>query len=220
MNSVDESLNQIESNPDIQDVYNSQTANHQRKGSVLKDTMNSTISSQLMAARPSQLNDSIILSNFLAQQDKRIDFGSSELFQKVENGEPLDLQNSSETSKVPLTSEELEGLISLVRRNTNEQVQTRDFQIRSHDKIMDTLSVLMNEIGLGYRIDRMQRDESQKNLERCYVLACRAHKLYKARQTLISIFSQIVYLRQEMPIVKKQLLSLIQDKSKDAKKLK
>ena len=61
----------------------------------------------------------------------------------------------------------------------------------------------MNEIGLGYRLDRMQRDENQKNLDRIYVLACRAHKLYKARQSLIQIFSQIVHLRQEMPIVKK-----------------
>ena len=53
--------------------------------------MNSTISSHMANAPESKLNDSIILSQFLAQQDKRIDFGSSELFQKVENGDPLDL---------------------------------------------------------------------------------------------------------------------------------
>ena len=65
------------------------------------------------------MNDSIILSQFLAQQDKRIDFGQSELYHKVENGEPLDLHTNQDQSKVPLTTDELEGLISLVRRNSN-----------------------------------------------------------------------------------------------------
>ena len=78
-------------------------------------------------AQGSKINDSIILSAFLAQQDKRIDFGSSELFHKVENGEPLDLHIGQDLKKVPLNTDELEGLISLVRRNSHEQIHKKEF---------------------------------------------------------------------------------------------
>ena len=69
MNSVDQSLNQIDSNPDFQNTFNSKNALNQRKGSnTFKDTMNSTISSQKMVnVENSKINDSIILSAFLAQ---------------------------------------------------------------------------------------------------------------------------------------------------------
>ena len=70
--------------------------------------------------------------------------------------------------------------------------------MKSHDKIMDTLSVLMHEMGLGCRLGRMQRSDGEKTLDRIYILACRAHKLYKAREQLIQIFSQIGELKQEM----------------------
>ena len=43
----------------------------------------------------------------------------------------------------------------------------------------------MNEIGMGYRAQRMLRDESQITVERIYVLACRAHKLHRARIELV-----------------------------------
>ena len=62
--------------------------------------------------------------------------------------------------------------------------------------------MLMNEMGLGGRLGRMKRNDDEKTLDRIYVLACRAHKLYKAREQLIVIFSQIVDLRQEMVQVK------------------
>ena len=73
----------------------------------------------MVNAQGQKVNDSIILSQFLAQQDKRIDFGSSELFHKVENGEPLDLHTGQDASAAPLNTDELEGLISLVRRNSS-----------------------------------------------------------------------------------------------------
>ena len=50
----------------------------------------------MVNAQGNKMNESIILSQFLAQQDKRIDFGSSELFHKVENGEPLDLHSGGD----------------------------------------------------------------------------------------------------------------------------
>ena len=117
-------------------------------------------------------------------------------------GVSLDLFTSKDPLKNPLNSDEIEGLISLVRRNNSEKIQTLDFRVRSHDKIMSTLAVLMNEMGLGGRLGRMQRSDDEKTLDRIYVLACRAQKLYKAREQLIVIFSQIVDLRREMAQVK------------------
>lgn len=101
----------------------------------------------------------------------------------------MDLFANKDPKENPLSSDEIEGLISLVRRKSSEKVQTAGFRVKSHDKIMDTLAVLMHEMGLGCRLGRMQRRDEDKTLDRIYVLACRAHKLYKAREQLIQIFS-------------------------------
>lgn len=60
---------------------------------------------------------------------------------------------------------------------------------------------------MGYRADRMQRDESQVNIERVYVMACRAHKLHRARIDLISIFEQIIMFEEKLPKLKQLIMS-------------
>ena len=118
LNSVDGSLNHIDSNPDFNDTRHL-AINSRKVSSGFKDTMNSTISSQLAKDK---FNDSIVLSQFLAQQDKRIDFGSSKLFSKVAGGASLDLFTAKDPLKNPLNSDEIEGLISLVRRKNSEKI--------------------------------------------------------------------------------------------------
>ena len=62
---MDGSLNQIDSNPDFNDNARHPLAVNSRKvSSGFKDTMNSTISSQLAKEK---FNDSVVLSQFLAQ---------------------------------------------------------------------------------------------------------------------------------------------------------
>jgi hypothetical protein len=60
---------------------------------------------------------------------------------------------------------------------------------------------------MGYRADRMQREESQLNIERVYVMACRAHKLHRARIELISIFEQIILFEEKLPKLKHLIMS-------------
>lgn len=49
----------------------------------------------------------------------------------------------------------------------------------------------MEEVGLGSRAKRMIREANAKTVERIFVLACRAHKVYRARSDLVSIFKLV-----------------------------
>ena len=71
----------------------------------------------------------------------------------------------------------------------------------------------MDELGMGYRVDRMRREESQIDIERVYTLVCRAHKLYRARIDLVSIFDSIIQLEEMLPKVKKLIMSEISGSS-------
>ena len=53
----------------------------------------------------------------------------------------------------------------------------------------------------------MLRDESQIDIERVYVMACRAHKLHRARIDLLGIFENIIQLEDKLPRVKRLILS-------------
>ena len=59
---------------------------------------------------------------------------------------------------------------------------------------------------MGYRARRMQRDEPEIDIERVYVMACRAHKLYRARTELIDIFKMIDQLDEMLPRVKQSVM--------------
>lgn len=60
---------------------------------------------------------------------------------------------------------------------------------------------------MGYRAKRMQRDETQIDIERVYVMACRAHKLHRARNELVSIFKSICELEELLPRVKQLVMA-------------
>ena len=64
----------------------------------------------------------------------------------------------------------------------------------------------MGELGMGYRVERMRREESQIDIERVYTLVCRAHKLYRARIDLVSIFDSIIQFEALLPKVKQQII--------------
>ena len=60
---------------------------------------------------------------------------------------------------------------------------------------------------MGYRAERMGRDDSQINVERVYVLACRAHKLQRSRVELINIFENIIKMEEALPRVKQVIMN-------------
>ena len=60
---------------------------------------------------------------------------------------------------------------------------------------------------MGYRVERMRREESLIDLERVWTLLCRAHKLYRARIDVISILDSIIQLEEMLPKVKQQIMS-------------
>ena len=86
---------------------------------------------------------------------------------------------------------ELENLMSFIKRKSL-QTLTRPFQLKGHQDCYVTIQALLQEVGMGYRVQRMKREESQINIERVYVLACRAHKLHRARIDLLNIFDHII----------------------------
>lgn len=69
---------------------------------------------------------------------------------------------------------------------------------------------------MGYRAARMQRDEGQINVERVYVLVCRAHKLQRVRIELVNIFDLIVHFGELLPKIKQ---SVIRNLSRTGSKL-
>ena len=76
-------------------------------------------------------------------------------------------------------------------KKKNMQICTREFLLRSHKDCFKTIQILLTEQGMGYRATRMERDESQIDIERVYVMTCRAHKLHRARKDLVEIFLMI-----------------------------
>ena len=70
---------------------------------------------------------------------------------------------------------------------------------------------LLGELGMGYRVGRMKRDDTEINIERVYVMACRAHKLHRARIELISIFDHVVKFEQMLPRIREQILRRLTD---------
>ena len=64
----------------------------------------------------------------------------------------------------------------------------------------------MDEVGLGSRSKRMLRDDDAKTIDRIYVLACRAHKVYRARADLINIFKLVHKAEVEIPKARKLLI--------------
>ena len=57
---------------------------------------------------------SAVLNSFLAQQDKRIDFGLCKLYQKVRDGHSFDLDSSSTGTKI-LKVADLENLMGFIK---------------------------------------------------------------------------------------------------------
>ena len=66
---------------------------------------------------------------------------------------------------------------------------------------------LLTELGMGYRVSRMQRNEEQIDIERVYVMVCRTHKLHRARIELINIFELIIKIEDILPKVKQMIMS-------------
>ena len=60
---------------------------------------------------------------------------------------------------------------------------------------------------MGYRVNRMMRDESEIDIERVYVMACRAHKLHRARIDLVGIFDLIIQLEDKLPRIKQLIMN-------------
>jgi len=69
----------------------------------------------------------------------------------------------------------------------------------------------MTEIGLGYRFQRMKKQEHDKNLDRIYVLACRARKLHKSRDELIRIFRLVLRFEKTVPKLRQFLITSLAD---------
>ena len=92
-------------------------------------------------------------------------------------------------------------------KRKNLQTLTRPFQLRTHEEAFQTVQKLLSEMGMGYRAKRMKRDESLIDLERVYVMTCRAHKLHRARIELVAIFKSISELEELLPMVKELVMS-------------
>ena len=60
---------------------------------------------------------------------------------------------------------------------------------------------------MSYRAERMGRGDNQINVERVYVLACRAHKLHRSRVELINIFENIIKMEEALPRVKQVIMN-------------
>ena len=107
---------------------------------------------------------------------------------------------------------ELESLMAFIKRK-NMQTLTKAFQLKAHKESLDTITNLLVELGMGYRVARMQREESQINIERVYVMTCRAHKLHRARMELINIFDGITQIEELLPKLKRRIMSKLTDSS-------
>ena len=92
-------------------------------------------------------------------------------------------------------------------------MQTRAYQLKTHQECFSTIQVLLNELGMGYRARRMQRDGAQIDLERVYIMSCRAHKLHRARGDLIKIFRMIDQVEDILPRVKQLVMAKIAQQS-------
>ena len=98
-------------------------------------------------------------------------------------------------------------------KRKNMQTLTKAFQLKAHKESLDTITNLLVELGMGYRVARMQREESQINIERVYVMTCRAHKLHRARMELINIFDGITQIEELLPKLKRRIMSKLTDSS-------
>ena len=189
------SLNALDSRNDLQRLLGGRTTDK------VKESSSSGVSpmGQPGALHPAAHSQSAVLNDFIAQQDKRIDFGLCSLYQKVRDGAGLELESLDGCKSMKLA--ELESLLTFIKRK-HVQTLTRPFQLRAHQDCYSTIQQLLTELGMGYRVARMQREESEVTIERVYVLACRAHKLHRARIELVTIFDQIVQLEEMLPKLK------------------
>ena len=101
---------------------------------------------------------------------------------------------------------DLESLMAFIKRK-NIQTLTRAFQLKAHQDCFNTIQKMLTELGMGYRCARMLREENDVTMERVYVLACRAHKLHRARIELVNIFDHIIQLEDMLPKVKQMVMS-------------
>lgn len=158
-----------------------------------------------------KITSSAMLNSFLAEQDKRIDFGFCLLYKKVRDGDNLDIDLDGGEFKA-LDLERLDSMMKFIKCK-NQQTLTRPFQVRAHEECFNTIGMLLNELGMGYRARRMQRDDKQIDIERVYVMSCRAHKLHRARNELIKIFKMIKQLEDMLPRVKQLVMGKIAQQS-------
>lgn len=83
--------------------------------------------------------------------------------------------------------------------------------MRTHQDCFETIEKLLGELGMGYRVGRMKREDEDINIERVYVMACRAHKLHRARVDLIGIFDQVMQFEEMLPKVKELIMRKLTD---------
>ena len=75
-----------------------------------------------------------VLNNFLAQQDKRIDFGLCKLYQKVRDGQSFELEaNGGSSSKKILKVADLENILGFIK-GRRLQTLTKPFQLKTHQE--------------------------------------------------------------------------------------
>ena len=109
----------------------------QKNGAWLSSTRGKEVTTFSNSDAPSKGNvtSSALLNTFLAEQDKRIDFGFCPLYKKVRDGEDVhqELQNADAglTDDKVLNVEQLESLMNFIKRK-NLQTLTKPFQLRSH----------------------------------------------------------------------------------------
>ena len=128
----------------------------------------------------------------------------------MRDGKSLELESDG-ASKV-LRVAELELLMGFIKRK-NQETLSKVFQQRAHSDCHQTIQMLLSELGMGYRAARMEREESQIDVKRVYVMVCRAHKLHRARIELINIFDLIIQLEDLLPRVKSLIMSKLTSQS-------
>lgn len=110
---------------------------------------------------------------------------------------------------------QLETIIMQIKKKA-VITKTPSYLKKTNEQCMAVLGSLLGELSLGYRFTRMLREDNELNLERVYTLACRAHKLFRARSELVSIFEQILRFERELPHAKQQIMTHLQRSSRKA----
>ena len=92
------------------------------------------------------MDDTQMLNDFMREQERRVDFGHSLLFRKVQYNE-----NTEVTSDHVLKREELDHLAENLKQDQISEDFDGDYIHQTHKRIMSTMQYLMVDIGLTTR---------------------------------------------------------------------